>query len=115
MKRRLPLLVTAAVLAVVMPVTSATANPRDDKNKVDERVKELQQEFEGLDEDLARVIAERDEAQEALPAAEEASQKADDALAEAVQKDEDLAARLTSAENAQSDLKDEIQDRKSVV
>lgn len=109
MKRRLPLLVTAAVLAVVMPVTSATANPRDDKNKVDERVKELQQEFEGLDEDLARVIAERDEAQEALPAAEEASQKADDALAEAVQKDEDLAARLTSAENAQSDLKDEIQ------
>ncbi|GAA0035236.1 MULTISPECIES: peptidoglycan DD-metalloendopeptidase family protein [Brevibacterium] len=108
MKRRLPLLITAAVLAIVLPATSATADPRDDKSKVDDRVKELQQEFEGLDEELARVIAERDEAQKALPDAEEASRQADDALAEAIQKDEDLAARLTSAENAQTDLKDQI-------
>ncbi|WP_220085386.1 hypothetical protein, partial [Burkholderia multivorans] len=90
MRRRLPLLLTAAVLVIVLPATSATADPRDDKSKVDDRVKELQQEFEGLDEELARVIAERDEAKEALPAAEEASQQADDALAEAIEKDEDL-------------------------
>ncbi|MDN5552138.1 MAG: peptidase M23, partial [Brevibacterium sp.] len=110
MKRRLGLVLTAAVLAVIMPVTSAGANPRDDKSKVDERVKELQQEFEGLDEDLARVIAERDAAEEKLPDAEAASKKADDALAEAIETDDAMAARLTSAQNAQKDLKTSIKD-----
>lgn len=108
MRRRLGLVVTAAALAVLLPVTSAVADPRDDKNKVDDRVKELQLEFEGLDEDLARVIAERDEAQEKLPDAEEKSKAADDALTEAIQKDDDMAARLSSAENAQTDLKKSI-------
>lgn len=108
MRRRLGLVVTAAALAVLLPVTSAVADPRDDKNKVDDRVKELQQEFEGLDEDLARVIAERDEAQEKLPDAEKKSKAAEDALSEAIQKDDDMAARLTSAENAQTDLKKSI-------
>ncbi|SMX92085.1 MULTISPECIES: M23 family metallopeptidase [unclassified Brevibacterium] len=110
MKRRLGLVITAAVLAVILPVTSAGANPRDDKSKVDDRVKELQQEFEGLDEDLARVIAERDAAQEKLPDAEAASKKADDALGAAIEKDDAMAARLTSAENAQKDLKSSIED-----
>ena len=110
MKRRLGLVLTAAVLAVILPVTSAGANPRDEKSKVDDRVKELQQEFEGLDEDLARVIAERDAAQEKLPDAEAASKKADDALGVATEKDDAMAARLTSAENAQSDLKTSIKD-----
>lgn len=111
MKRRIGLILTAAALTIIMPATSAIAgNPREDKNKVDDRVKELQQEFEGLGEDLARVIAERDEAQEALPEAEDAAQKAEDALAEAIQKDQDMAARLTSAENAQSDLQKSIKD-----
>ncbi|WP_181273226.1 M23 family metallopeptidase [Brevibacterium oceani] len=108
MKHRLGLAVTAAVLALVLPTASAVADPRDDKSKVDDRVKELQQEFEGLDEDLARVIAERDEAQEKLPDAEAESKAADDALAEAIEKDQDMAARLTSAENAQKDLKSSI-------
>ena len=110
MKRRLGLVLTAAVLAVILPINSAAADPRDDKSQVDDRVKELQQEFEGLDEDLARVIAERDAAQEKLPDAEAASQKADDALTQAIQKDDDMAARLTSAENAQTDLKTSIKD-----
>ncbi|WP_193071473.1 M23 family metallopeptidase [Brevibacterium sp. FME37] len=110
MKRRLGLVITAALLAVILPVTSAGANPRDDKSKVDDRVKELQQEFEGLDEDLARVIAERDAAQEKLPDAEAASKKADDALGAAIEKDDAMAARLTSAENAQNDLKSSIED-----
>jgi murein DD-endopeptidase MepM/ murein hydrolase activator NlpD len=108
MKHRLGLAVTAAVLALVLPAASAVADPRDDKSKVDDRVKELQQEFEGLDEDLARVIAERDEAKEKLPDAEAESKAADDALAEAIEKDDDMAARLTSAENAQKDLKKSI-------
>ena len=107
-RRRFGLVVTAAALAVIMPVTSVVADPRDDKSEVDERVKELQQEFEGLDEDLARVIAERDAAQEKLPDAEAASKAADDALAKAIEKDEDMAARLTSATNAQKDLKETI-------
>lgn len=110
MKRRLGLVLTAAVLAFILPISSAVADPRDDKSKVDDRVKELQQEFEGLDEDLARVIAERDEAEEKLPDAEAASKKADDALTTAIQKDDDMAARLTSAENAQTDLKSSIKD-----
>ncbi|SMY05419.1 hypothetical protein BAURA86_04073 [Brevibacterium aurantiacum] len=50
MRRRLGLVLTAAALAVVMPVTSVVADPRDDKSEVDERVKELQQEFQGHDE-----------------------------------------------------------------
>ena len=107
-RRRFGLVVTAAALTVIMPVTSVVADPRDDKSEVDERVKELQQEFEGLDEDLARVIAERDAAKEKLPDAEAESKAADDALAKAIEKDEDMAARLTSAENAQKDLKDTI-------
>lgn len=110
MKHRLPLALTAAALAIIMPVTSVAANPRDDKSKVDDRVKELQQEFEGLDKDLARVIAERDDAQDRLPDAEKASKQADDALSEAIQKDDAMAARLTSAENAQTDLKSSIKD-----
>ena len=110
MKRRLGLVLTAAVLAFILPISSAVADPRDDKSKVDDRVKELQQEFEGLDEELARVIAERDEAEEKLPDAEAASKKADDALTTAIQKDDDMAARLTSAENAQTDLKSSIKD-----
>ncbi|HHX47658.1 MAG TPA: peptidase M23, partial [Brevibacterium sp.] len=56
MARRLGLVITAIALALVLPAASAVADPRDDKSQVDERVKELQQEFEGLDEDLARVI-----------------------------------------------------------
>ncbi|MDN5833923.1 MAG: peptidoglycan DD-metalloendopeptidase family protein [Brevibacterium sp.] len=103
-------MITAAVLAFILPVTSAGANPRDDKSKVDDRVKELQQEFEGLDEHLARVIAERDAAEEKLPDAEAASQRADDALAEAIEQDDAMAARLTSAQNAQKDLKTSIKD-----
>ncbi|MDN5806064.1 MAG: peptidoglycan DD-metalloendopeptidase family protein [Brevibacterium sp.] len=110
MKHRLGLVITAAVLAFILPVTSAGANPRDDKSKVDDRVKELQQEFEGLDEHLARVIAERDAAEEKLPDAEAASQRADDALAEAIEQDDAMAARLTSAQNAQKDLKTSIKD-----
>lgn len=110
MRHRLPLALTAAALAIIMPVTSVAANPRDDKSKVDDRVKELQQEFEGLDKDLARVIAERDDAQDRLPDAEKASKQADDALSEAIQKDDAMAARLTSAENAQTDLKSSIKD-----
>ncbi|GAA1851065.1 peptidoglycan DD-metalloendopeptidase family protein [Brevibacterium marinum] len=110
MKRRLGLVITAAVLALVLPVNFAAADPRDDKSQVDDRVKELQQEFEGLDEDLARVIAERDAAEEKLPDAEAASKRADDALAEAIEKDASMAARLTSAENAQKDLKTSIED-----
>ena len=108
MKRRLGLVLTAAALAVLLPATSVVADPRDDKSAVDDRVKELQQEFEGLDEDLARVIAERDAAKEKLPDAEAESKAADDALAKAIEKDEDMAARLTSATNAQKDLKETI-------
>ncbi|WP_309132034.1 peptidoglycan DD-metalloendopeptidase family protein [Brevibacterium sp.] len=110
MKRRLPLAITAAILALLLPVTSAVADPRDDKSRVDERVKELKQEFEGLDDELARVIAERDEAQEALPDAEAEAKKAEDALADAIAKDEELAARLSSAEGAQDDLKTSIKE-----
>jgi len=109
MARRLGLVITAIALALVLPAASAVADPRDDKSQVDERVKELQQEFEGLDEDLARVIAERDAAEEKLPDAEAASKAADEALAEAIEKDQDMAARLTAAENAQKDLKESIE------
>ena len=108
MRRRFGRALTAAALALVVPAASVVADPRDDKSKVDDRVKELQQEFEGLDEDLARVIAERDEAQEKLPDAEAASKAADNALSAAIEKDEDMAARLTSATNAQKELKKSI-------
>ena len=40
-----------------MPVAGLAANPQEKKDAVDERVEELTREFQGLDEELARVIA----------------------------------------------------------
>src|SRR5699024_8411677 len=94
---------------LVLPAASAVADPRDDNSQVDVRVKELQQEFEGLDEDLARVIAERDAAEEKLPDAEAASKAADEALAAALEKDQDMPARRKAAQKAQKDRKESIE------
>jgi murein DD-endopeptidase MepM/ murein hydrolase activator NlpD len=110
MKRTLILTAMAALLAVLMPVTSLSANPREEKDRVDERVEELTREFEGLDEELARVIAEKESAEEAMPEAEDALTQAQDELDEARRKDEELAARMTSAQNAQEDLRSQIDD-----
>lgn len=109
MMRPSPVLRLLALVVLVLFLAGtytqpAAANPREDKAKVDERVKSLKEEFEDLTDEQARTIAERDEAEAAMPAAEEALSDAQDDLAEAQAKDEELGARLTSAENAQQDL-----------
>ncbi|WP_332839798.1 peptidoglycan DD-metalloendopeptidase family protein [Brevibacterium yomogidense] len=108
--RRRVLALLAIVLALVLcaPMTPALANPTEEKSAVDERVEELQQEHEGLTEELARVVAEMEAAEEKMPDAEDAVSEASDELEEAQRKDEELGARLTSAENAEKDLREEI-------
>lgn len=107
-RRRTVLAATAAALTVLLPVAGLAANPQEKKDAVDERVDELTREFQGLDEELARVIAEKEAAEEAMPEAEDALTRAEDELAEAERHDEELAARMTSAQNAQDDLRTEI-------
>lgn len=109
--RILPALLLAAIamfLTLLMPVTSAVANPKEQKNRIDKRVEELQKEFRDLDNDLARTIAEKEAAEEEMPGAEEALSQAQEELEDAQREDEELGARLTSAENAQSNLQDDI-------
>ncbi|MFB9776508.1 peptidoglycan DD-metalloendopeptidase family protein [Brevibacterium otitidis] len=102
------LAVVAVLLTLLLPMEMAVANPREQKNRIDKRVEELQQEFRDLDDDLARTIAEKEAAEDELPGAEEALAQAQDELEEAQREDEELGARLTSAENAQSGLQDDI-------
>ena len=94
-RRRTVLAATAAALTVLLPVAGLAANPQEKKDAVDERVDELTREFQGLDEELARVIAEKEAAEEAMPEAEDALTRAEDELAEAERHDEELAARMT--------------------
>src|SRR5699024_1410628 len=101
MARRLGLVITAIALALVLPAASAVADPSDDKSQGDERVKELQQEFAGLDEDLARVIAERDAAEAKLPDAAAPRTPAAEALAAAIGKDQATRAGLPPPATAQ--------------
>ena len=108
--RRRILALLAVVLAFVMlaPASPGAANPTDEKETVDERVDELQREHEGLSEELARVVAEMEDAESQMPDAEDAVDAATDELDEAKRKDEELGARLTSAENAEEELREEI-------
>ena len=64
----------------------------------------------GLSEELARVVAELEDAEDRMPDAEDAVTAASEELAEAERKDEELAARLTSAENAEKELQTQIDD-----
>jgi murein DD-endopeptidase MepM/ murein hydrolase activator NlpD len=106
------LAVVASVAAVILlaPAAPGIASPQDEKASIDERVEELQREHEGLSEDLARVVAELEEAEDRMPDAEDAVTAAADELSEAQRKDDELAARLTSAENAEKELQTEIDD-----
>ncbi|GAB3064493.1 M23 family metallopeptidase [Sediminivirga luteola] len=108
--RALLTVLLAAVMIATMPPSLAHADPRQQKARVDERVEELTREHADLDRELARTIAERDAAQEALPDAEQALADAQDELADAEARDAELASRLTSAENAQSDLQREVEE-----
>lgn len=98
-------LVVLVLFSIATFAEPAAANPREDKAKVDKRVEQLKDEFSDLSDEQARTIAERDEAEEKLPAAQAAYDEAQDALAEAQARDEELGSRLTSAENAQDSLK----------
>ncbi|WP_029087989.1 peptidoglycan DD-metalloendopeptidase family protein [Brevibacterium album] len=105
---RLRATVAAVCAAVLLAPVAAQANPAEEKAAVDERVEELQAEHEGLSEELARVVAELEDAEAQLPDAEDAAAAAAEELEEAQRKDDELAARLTSAENAQDDIREEI-------
>jgi len=109
--RRRIVAVAAVLLAFVMlaPASPGAANPADEKDSVDERVDELQREHEGLSEELARVVAEMEDAEAQMPDAEDAVDEATDELEEAQRKDDELAARLTSAQNAEDELREEIE------
>ena len=108
--RALAAVASLAVVILLAPASPGIANPQDDKASIDERVEELQREHEGLSEDLARVVAELEEAEDRMPDAEDAVTAAADELSEAQRKDDELAARLTSAENAEKALQTEIDD-----
>lgn len=108
--RILAVLAVLFTLVLLAPASPGVANPSDDKASVDERVKELQEEHEGLSEELARVVAELEEAELQMPDAEDAVTAASDELAAAQKKDDELAARLTSAENAEKELQTQIDD-----
>ena len=108
--RALAAVASLAVVILLAPASPGIANPQDDKASIDERVEELQREHEGLSEDLARVVAELEEAEDRMPDAEDAVTAAADELSEAQRKDDELAARLTSAENAEKELQTEIDD-----
>lgn len=110
MKRTPAVLLTSLALTVVLPVTAVAADPAEEKSEVDKRVEELTTEFHDLDEDLARVIAEKEEAERKLPGAEKDLGDAQDAVTEATEKDQELGARLTSAENARTTLQTQIDD-----
>ena len=106
--RALAAVASVAAVILLAPASPGIANPQDDKASIDERVEELQREHEGLSEDLARVVAELEEAEDRMPDAEDAVTAAADELSEAQRKDDELAARLTSAENAEKELQTEI-------
>ena len=108
--RALAAVASVAAVILLAPASPGIANPQDDKASIDERVEELQREHEGLSEDLARVVAELEEAEDRMPDAEDAVTAASDELSEAQRKDDELAARLTSAENAEKALQTEIDD-----
>lgn len=108
--RALAAVASVASVILLAPASPGIANPQDDKASIDERVEELQREHEGLSEDLARVVAELEEAEDRMPDAEDAVTAAADELSEAQRKDDELAARLTSAENAEKALQTEIDD-----
>ena len=108
--RALAAVASVAAVILLAPASPGIANPQDDKDSIDERVEELQREHEGLSEDLARVVAELEEAEDRMPDAEDAVTAAADELSEAQRKDDELAARLTSAENAEKALQIEIDD-----
>lgn len=108
--RALAAVASVAAVILLAPASPGIANPQDDKASIDERVEELQREHEGLSEDLARVVAELEEAEDRMPDAEDAVTVAADELSEAQRKDDELAARLTSAENAEKALQTEIDD-----
>ena len=108
--RALAAVASVAAVILLAPASPGIANPQDDKASIDERVEELQREHEGLSEDLARVVAELEEAEDRMPDAEDAVTAAADELSEAQRKDDELAARLTSAENAEKELQTEIDD-----
>lgn len=108
--RALAAVASLAAVILLAPASPGVANPQDDKASIDERVEELQREHEGLSEDLARVVAELEEAEDRMPDAEDAVTAAADELAEAQRKDDELAARLTSAENAEKELQSQIDD-----
>ena len=108
--RALAAVASVAAVILLAPASPGIANPQDDKASIDERVEELQREHEGLSEDLARVVAELEEAEDRMPDAEDAVTAAADELSEAQRKDDELAARLTSAENAEKALQTEIDD-----
>ena len=108
--RALAAVASLAAVILLAPASPGVANPQDDKASIDERVEELQREHEGLSEDLARVVAELEEAEDRMPDAEDAVTAAADELSEAQRKDDELAARLTSAENAEKALQTEIDD-----
>lgn len=108
--RALAAVASLAAVILLAPASPGVANPQDDKASIDERVEELQREHEGLSEDLARVVAELEEAEDRMPDAEDAVTAAADELAEAQRKDDELAARLTSAENAEKELQSHIDD-----
>ena len=108
--RALAAVASVAAVILLAPASPGNANPQDDKASIDERVEELQREHEGLSEDLARVVAELEEAEDRMPDAEDAVTAAADELSEAQRKDDELAARLTSAENAEKALQTEIDD-----
>lgn len=107
-RRILATLAIVFALVLIAPMTPGLANPTEEKSAVDERVKELQQEHEGLSEELARVVAEMEAAESQMPDAEDAVTQATEELDEAKRKDEELGARLTSAENAEKELRGEI-------
>ena len=108
--RALAAVASVAAVILLAPASPGMANPQDDKASIDERVEELQREHEGLSEDLARVVAELEEAEDRMPDAEDAVTAAADELSEAQRKDDELAARLTSAENAEKALQIVIDD-----
>ena len=108
--RVLAVLASLFVLVLLAPTSPGLANPQEEKSSVDERIEELQLEHEGLSEELARVVAELEDAEDRMPDAEDAVTAASEELAEAERKDEELAARLTSAENAEKELQEQIDD-----
>ena len=80
------------------------------KSSVDERVAELTKQFEGLDEKLARMIAEKEAAEERLPEAKEQLAQAQVAAEKAQRRHDKLAAKLTTARNTQKKLQHRVAD-----